>query len=158
MLEPRAGDVWHTDDGVDLPLLRVRGYPYLPDPEATSMSNSLVFRFEYRPFPMLFIGDAGGETEDRLLADGVDLRADVLKVGHHGSAYGTTPAFLRAVAPRDAIVSVGRNNLFGHPAPSTIALLKHDDVAVYRTDRDGAVTIESDGRRFLATGNLSPGV
>jgi len=101
------------------------------------------------------MGDAGRETEERLLDDGDDLRADVLKVGHHGSAYGTTPEFLRAVAPRDAIISVGRNNLFGHPAPSTIAALREDGVAIYRTDCDGAVSVESDGRTFSAKGYLS---
>ena len=73
---------------------------------------------------MLFTGDAGSEAEQRLLANGVDLRAEVLKVGHHGSAYGSTPEFVRAVSPQIAIVSVGRENLFGHPSPHTIATLE----------------------------------
>lgn len=68
-----------------------------------------------------------------------------MKVGHHGSAYGTTPAFVAAVRPRYAIVSVGRHNLFGHPAPATIAALERYGAAIYRTDRDGAISIESDG-------------
>jgi competence protein ComEC len=107
--------------------------------------NSLVFRLEYRDFRMLFTGDAGEAAERRLLASGVDLSSTILKVGHHGSAYGTTPDFVRAVHPRYAIVSVGRDNLFGHPAPSTIATLERAGAIVFRTDTDGAVTIRSDG-------------
>jgi competence protein ComEC len=154
MLEPRGGDVWHTDDGVTF---RFYGptLPYITGSRSDINSNSLVFRLEYGKFRMLFMGDAGRESEERLLDDGDDLRADVLKVGHHGSAYGTTQEFLHAVAPRDAIISVGRNNLFGHPAPSTIAALRDDGVAIYRTDCDGAVSVESDGRTFSAKGYLS---
>ena len=73
---------------------------------------------------------------------------DVLKVGHHGSAYGTTKGFVRAVSPSAAIVSVGRDNLFGHPSPATIATLEDAEVRIYRTDLDGAVTVRSDGTSF----------
>ena len=76
------------------------------------------------------------------------MKADILKVGHHGSAYGTTPEFLRAVSPHAAIISVGRDNLFGHPAPSTLAALENAGIDVYRTDRNGAVTIDSNGQHF----------
>ncbi len=144
---PRGGDVWRTDDGVTF---RFYG-PTLPMLQGTRSdinSNSLVFRLEYGAFRILFVGDAGAETEARLLARGDDLRADVLKVGHHGSAYASTPAFLDAVDARDAIVSVGAHNLFGHPAPQTIDALERRGARVYRTDRDGAVTVESDGASF----------
>jgi len=70
----------------------------------------------------------------------------VLKVGHHGSAYGTTDAFLAAVRPRYAIVSVGRHNLFGHPAPSTIERLERFGAQIYRADQDGAIVVTTDGR------------
>jgi beta-lactamase superfamily II metal-dependent hydrolase len=147
ILEPRGGDVWHTDDG-----LTFRFYgptlPYITGSRSDINSNSLVFRLEFGHFRMLFMGDAGRETEERLLADGVDLRADVLKVGHHGSAYSSTPQFLRAVAPHTAIISVGRNNLFGHPAATTLRSLRDSHATVYRTDRDGAVSIVSDGTSF----------
>jgi len=63
------------------------------------------------------------------------------KVGHHGSAYGTTAAFVAAVTPRAAVISVGRENLFGHPAAGTLAALAAAHVRVYRTDHDGAVLI-----------------
>lgn len=100
---------------------------------------------------MLFTGDSGAETEARLLRAGVDLQADVLKVGHHGSAYGTTPAFLDAVSPHEAIISVGAQNLFGHPAPQTIDALDHRAIRVLRTDRDGEIQIETDGQTIHTT-------
>jgi competence protein ComEC len=65
----------------------------------------------------------------------------MLKVGHHGSAYSSTPAFIDAVHPGYAIISVGRHNLFGHPAPSTITTLQRFEASVYRTDETGAVTV-----------------
>jgi competence protein ComEC len=144
VLEPRGGDVWRTDDGVTF---RFYGptYPYITGSRSDINSNSLVFRLEYRSFAMLFMGDAGTETEARLLANGDDLHAEVLKVGHHGSAYGTTPAFVAAVHPRYAIISVGRHNLFGHPAAQTLQTLRDRGVAIYRTDDDGAVTITTNG-------------
>jgi competence protein ComEC len=146
LLEPRAGTIWRTDDGVTI---RFYGpsLPYIAGGRNDINDNSLVFMLEYENFRMLFTGDAGKSAERRLLASGVDLHADVLKVGHHGSAYGTTPQFLRAVHPTSAIISVGRHNLFGHPAPSTIATLMRAGVRVYRTDRDGAITIAVDRAR-----------
>ncbi len=72
----------------------------------------------------------------------------MLKVGHHGSAYGTTPDFLDAVAPRIGIISVGARNLFGHPAPQTIDVLERRSIRILRTDRSGAITVETDGRAF----------
>ena len=147
MLEPRGGDVWRTDDG-----LTFRFYgptlPYITGSRSDINSNSLVFRLEYRRFRMLFMGDAGTETEGRLLAHGDDLRAAVLKVGHHGSAYGTTDAFVRAVTPSDALISVGRDNLFGHPAASTLETLRNHGARIWRTDENGAIIVRTDGTGY----------
>ena len=65
------------------------------------------------------------------------------------------PAFISAVSPRCTVISVGRNNLFGHPAPPTIEMLARAGAKIYRTDEDGAVTISSDGTRFSAQAFLS---
>ena len=74
---------------------------------------------------------------------------EVLKVAHHGSADDGLPDLLRRVRPRVAVISVGANNDYGHPTPSTLrALADAPSLAVYRTDRDGRVIVESDGRRF----------
>jgi beta-lactamase superfamily II metal-dependent hydrolase len=64
---------------------------------------------------MLFIGDAGAQSEARMLAAGAGLEADVLKVGHHGSAYSSTPAFIAAIQPRYALISVGLIDLRAMP-------------------------------------------
>lgn len=129
-----------------------------PCPEFSSdrgpNDNSLVLRISYGTRSLLFVGDAEHEEEAILLATApAALRADVLKVGHHGSRTSSTPAFLSAVAPRDAIVSVGCRNRFGHPAPITLAALQAQQVRVWRTDRDGSITVTTDGRT-LAIGSL----
>lgn len=115
---PRAGMVWRTEDGVTLTFIG----PSLPFIESnnTINDNSVAFVLQFKAFRMLFTGDAGDAAELRFLSEGVDLRADVLKVGHHGSAYSSSRAFIAAVHPRYAIISVGRHNMFGHPAPSTV--------------------------------------
>ena len=144
MLEPRGGDVWRTNDGVTF---RFYGptLPYITGSRSDINSNSLVFRLEFGRTRMLFTGDAGADTEQRLLASRADIRAEVLKVGHHGSAYGTTSEFVRAVAPSVAIVSVGRHNLFGHPAAATLDTLSAYGARIYRTDTMGAISLRSDG-------------
>ena len=75
------------------------------------------------------------------LAEGADLHADVVKVGHHGSRYASTPAFVAAVHPQVAVISVGRHNTFGHPAPSTIETWIDAGARVLRTDRCGAISL-----------------
>jgi competence protein ComEC len=141
---PRAGSRWQTDDGVTLQFIGP-SLPFIGGRNSIN-SNSVAFLLQYGRFRMLFTGDAGSESEQRFLSEGIALGADVLKVGHHGSAYGSSPGFVAAVHPRYAIVSVGRHNVFGHPAPATMATLQRAGATVYRTDEDGAVTIVSDGR------------
>jgi len=144
MVHPRAGTIWRTDDGVTLSF-------YWPQERFITGSrndinnNSFVFMLQYKSFRMLFTGDAGSEAEQRILSEGVDLHADVLKVGHHGSAYSSTPGFIDAVHPKYAVISVGRHNLFGHPAPSTVTTLQEAGATVYRTDDNGAITVTSSG-------------
>jgi len=92
------------------------------------------------------VGDAEGAEEGDLLALPRErLRADVLKVGHHGSRTSSSPAFLAAVAPEIAVVSVGARNRFGHPNPGTLGALDAVGARVWRTDREGAVTVTTDG-------------
>jgi competence protein ComEC len=108
--------------------------------------NSLVLRVSYGARALLLVGDAEREEESTLLAAAGDrLRADVLKVGHHGSRTSSTGAFLAAVAPREAVLSVGRRNRFGHPSPQTVAALEALGCRVWRTDRDGAIVVTTDG-------------
>jgi competence protein ComEC len=146
IIAPRAGDVWRTDDGVVLQMIGP-SLPFISGGTNDINDNSVAFTLRYRSFCMLFTGDAGTAAEQRFLAEGVNLRCAVLKVGHHGSAYSSSPAFLAAVQPRYAIISVGRHNIFGHPAPSTVARLRSIGARIYRTDENGAVTVVTDGSR-----------
>jgi competence protein ComEC len=107
--------------------------------------NSLVLRVSYGRRAMLFVGDAEREEEALMLGGGGLLRADVLKVGHHGSRTSSSGAFLDAVSPVAAVVSVGSRNRFGHPSPITLAALAGRGTRVWRTDKDGSVTVTTDG-------------
>jgi competence protein ComEC len=147
IVHPRAGMVWQTNDGVTLTFIGPQ-LPYIGGKNAIN-DNSVAFILQYRSFRMLFTGDAGVAAEQRFLAEGVDLHADVLKVGHHGSAYSSSPEFIAAVHPRYAIISVGRHNMFGHPALSTLTTLERFGTCVYRTDENAAVSIVTDGTALL---------
>lgn len=136
----RCGERWSAGDGVRLEVLSPCGALFADGPNDVN-ENSLVAMLSYDGFRMLFTGDAGFQTERRLLARGVDLRADVLKAGHHGSAYATSPQFVAAVRPAVALISVGRHNLFGHPAPRTVATLTAAGTRIYRTDHCGAIIV-----------------
>lgn len=97
---------------------------------------------------VLVAADIEAPAESWLVASGVSLRADALIVPHHGSKSSSTEAFLAAVAPAVAVVSAGADNPFGHPAPEVLARYAAAAIAVYRTDRDGDVTLRSDGERL----------
>jgi beta-lactamase superfamily II metal-dependent hydrolase len=98
---------------------------------------SAVLKVSYAATSFLLTGDAQAESEQEMLASGADLRADVLKVGHHGSYSSTSQAFLNAVSPKYAVISVGAGNDYGHPHQETLAKLAAAGIKVYRTDRDG---------------------
>ena len=106
---------------------------------------SLVIRLDYRDTSFLFTGDAEKEELESINAD---MNADVLKVGHHGSTSSTNKAFLERVRPQIAVISCGENNDYGHPHQATLRLLKNEGCDVYRTDRDGTVTVYTDGYRI----------
>jgi competence protein ComEC len=111
-------------------------------------ANSVVARLDYGKVRVLFAGDAEAATERWLLAHQADVKATVLKVAHHGSRYSTTPAFLRAVSPKVAVIEVGAGNGYHHPAPETLARLERAGIRVLRTDLEGTVTVETDGERL----------
>lgn len=139
-----AGDSLDID-GV---LLRVLG----PDSAWTaSRTNpndaSLVLMVQHGRVRILLTGDAETEQEAWLVRRWGDaLGATVLKVGHHGSRTSSTSAFLDAVRPQIALISVGAGNSYGHPAPSVMESLRAHGADILRTDRDGAIVLRSDGR------------
>ena len=107
---------------------------------------SVVVRVTFGDTTFLFTGDAGADSENEMLQAGLPLMADALKVGHHGSASSSTTAFLRAVAPAAAVISVGRDNDYGHPASVTLDRLDDIGARVHRTDQSGTVVAYSDGQ------------
>jgi competence protein ComEC len=105
-------------------------------------NQSLVLLFERDGRRALLTGDAGAATEGSLLRDGRVPRADILKIGHHGSRGSTTPTFLDAVCPKAALLSCGRENRFGHPAPETLRALGQAHIPVFRTDLESDFRID----------------
>ena len=119
--------------------------------------TSLVLMVQYGNRKFLFTGDMEAYAEKQLVDADIDLEADVLKVGHHGSYSSTSQIFLDEVDPEYGIVSCGRNNEYGHPHDAPINRLFRADVELYRTDLMGSVIIVTDGNTlafFLETTNL----
>jgi competence protein ComEC len=109
-------------------------------------NNSVVLRLTYGDVSFLLTGDLAFEGEAALLDATGDLRATVLKVGHHGSATSSSPEFVSAVQPAVAVISAGADNVLGHPAPST--LLRLAGIPIFRTDTNGSIRFQTDGRRL----------
>jgi competence protein ComEC len=103
-------------------------------------NDSLVVRLDYDHASVLLEGDAEAPSEEAMLANHRVQSATLLKVGHHGSHTSTTPEFLAAVSPLDAVISDGQHNTFGHPSPIVIDRLAAAHIRTYRTDRLGATT------------------
>lgn len=114
---------------------------------STSANNtSIVLKVSYGNTSFVFAGDAEREEEEDILdVWGQDIGATVLKVSHHGSNTGTTYPWLRSLMPQYAVIEVGKDNDYGHPADSTLSKLKDAGVVVYRTDLQGDIICKSDG-------------
>jgi competence protein ComEC len=147
----RAGATWHPAragdrvelDGVTFQVLS-------PDSgwvarQEDLNEESVVLLVTYGASRLLFMGDAGVPVEGQLA--GRVGRVDLLKVGHHGSLTATSDAWLAEVAPRQAVISVGTRNSYGHPTPEVLERLARYHVETLRTDRLGTITFTSDGHR-----------
>jgi competence protein ComEC len=132
-------------DGLDIAVLNPS--QLTDDPN----EDSVVFRLTCGKVSVLLTGDATSDSEAGMLATGLTLDSDVLKVGHHGSNTSTSDAFLTAVTPEDAVISVGAGNTYGHPHQQTLDRLAAHGVTVYRTDEDGTVTLTSDCNTYSIT-------
>jgi competence protein ComEC len=104
--------------------------------------NSLVLFFTYGKTPVLLMGDAEMEAEFNILMGSYQLKADILKVGHHGANDSSGMAFLQKVSPGAAVYSAGLGNDYGHPAPQTIANLQKVGAQVVGTDKNGTIVIK----------------
>jgi len=109
-------------------------------------NNSVVLKLTYKEASFLFTGDIAKDAERQLINSGRDVKATVIKVPHHGSSSSSSYDFIRAVQPAVAVFSVGYRNFYHHPSPYIVARYDRSGVKVYRTDKQGAITIITDGR------------
>lgn len=114
---------------------------------------SPMIKITYGTRSFLFVGDAEKEVEQEVLNKNYDIKSDVLKVGHHGSSSSTSKEFLKKVNPSIAVISVGVNNSYNHPNKNVVKLLKDSDITVYRTDTDGTVVLDCDGKNIQRVSN-----
>jgi len=110
------------------------------NPNEPVNKDSLVMRIQYGRSSVLLEGDAEAPSERLMLANGRVTPVTLLKVGHHGSRTSTTPEFFATAAPKDAVVSVGKGNTFGHPRYEVIERIASARTKLYRTDEFGLTT------------------
>ncbi len=131
-------------DGVQVTVLPVVSYP-----GAGTNDSSLVIKLRYGVRSFLFPGDIEARGEQLLAVKKEDITADVLKAPHHGSRTSSTADFLKVVAPKLAVISAGRGNYLGFPESESLRRYAGAGIKIYRTDRDGAVEVSTDGEDLL---------
>ncbi|MGI6140555.1 MAG: ComEC/Rec2 family competence protein [Caldicoprobacterales bacterium] len=139
----RAGTKRTYDDGVVLEILS----PANPSEENLN-DASIVAKLNYGEISFLFTGDAETTSEKEVLRSGYQIKSNVLKAGHHGSATSTSDDFLKAVSPETVIIMCGTDNSYGHPHKETLEKLEKADIDVYRTDLLGTIIVETNGADY----------
>lgn len=146
---PEQGDTFMLGDAQ----VAVLGPP--DDKEYSDTNNySIMLLVRHGDKKFLFAGDGEEEEEKDILESGLDLDADVLKAGHHGSSTSSSQEFLDAVSPEAVVISCGEDNSYGHPHAETLNKLRAMGADIYRTDKEGTIIAESDGRTI--TFNVPP--
>ncbi|HLD31187.1 MAG TPA: ComEC/Rec2 family competence protein [Patescibacteria group bacterium] len=112
-------------------------------------NTSIVSKLTFKDNSFLFMGDAEATAEEKIIASGADLKADILKIGHHGSKNATSENFLEKVDPQSAVISVGAKNKFGHPSGLVVNRLKREGTEILRTDIEGDIKFLGDGEAFV---------
>lgn len=143
---PKRGDSINFSTGIDVQVLNP-GSTYFTD---DVNQNSIVLKVTDGKVTFLLMGDAGIEAENQIMKDGYDVKADILKVGHHGSRTASGASFISAVSPVVSVIEVGAGNDYGHPHQETLDRLQKVS-RVYRTDLDGTITITTDGSAYSVT-------
>ena len=144
----KSGDKFLVD-GVKFKVI----WPPYPFVFSDFNTNSLVIMVEYKKFRCLLSGDLTELGENELLKSGIDIKADILKVAHHGSKDASSKGFLKAVSPNISIISVNKDNIRGYPSEEILRRLKDLGVKIYRTNLNGdiIITVEESGRYSIET-------
>ncbi|WKY49129.1 DNA internalization-related competence protein ComEC/Rec2 [Eubacteriaceae bacterium ES3] len=145
----KKGSIIESDDGVRIEVLWPEGKTQ-PLDDAEQNNASLVFMLSYKNVNYLFCGDIEKESEVAIMKDLKerfnDLDIQVLKVPHHGSETSSSREFIETIAPELAVISVGENNMYGHPDQSVLSLYLQEEITILRTDLNGAIIINSNGK------------
>lgn len=147
-IHPKVGDTYELGDAV-FTVTAPAGSKY-----DSANDYSIAIHLEYGETRFLFVGDAEEKSTEEMLKTNQNLTANVYKVSHHGSRNGTSEEFLKAVNPEYAVISCGEDNSYGHPHAEVMNLLRSKGVDVYRTDEQGTIVAQSDGKKI--TWNMSP--
>jgi competence protein ComEC len=143
-------------NGVEISILNPPVF-YVMQGKVRDLNNSsLVLRLQFKNVFVILTGDIGMEAEERMVRKGYSLKADILKIPHHGSSSSSSPLFLEKVRPSYAILSVGERNIGRLPHPEALKRYQQMGASLFRTDRQGAITVVTDGehietRPFLST-------
>lgn len=113
--------------------------------------SSIILKLTYGKLSYLFMGDLSSSVEKKLIDRGTDIKADVIKIGHHGAKSSTSKKFLDIVNPKYAIISVGDNNNYGHPHKELLSRLDKKGIITYRTDYNSTIILISDGENINIT-------
>ncbi|MDO8561053.1 MAG: ComEC/Rec2 family competence protein [bacterium] len=143
-----GGQVVKFSDGVSLNIL-TPFKSFVGESPKNIHDSMVIFRLTYASSTALFMGDAEKSLERRLISLGDDIKAEVLKAGHHGSKTSSFEEFLRAVSPEVVVISVGAKNRYGHPYQEVLDRFHKLGIKIFRTDMDGDVVFVSDGVQFL---------
>ena len=139
--EPVPGSEFYFNGMTVEILAPIREYSDLND-------NSIVLKITDGDVDFLFTGDIEKEAEYDIIQSGENLSADVLKVAHHGSDTSSSEDFIKKVSPEYAVISVGKDNSYGHPEESTLDLFNRLNIETYRTDQSGTITFKTDGEKI----------
>lgn len=146
---PNVGDTYQLSDA-NFTIIAPNSYSY----GDTTNNYSIGIILKYGDDSFLFTGDAENEAEEDIVANGIDISADVYQVGHHGSSSSSTELLLNAVNPKNAVISCGEENKYGHPQAEVLNYFRERGIKVFRTDEQGTIVATSDGKNI--TFNCAP--